>query len=620
MMMIQTIRSSIGGVSRRRCASGAGRGIIPTVTTVINTSTTRSSITTGGTFGIEGKGEGRRFMRSYCNLFQEEKEEEEPHNKLFQRRQHPPLSLLRQQQYQHQPSPLLVQQQNQMQMHPQYKDQQQMHQLNNSQHYSSQHDHQRRHMSILPDAIWGGAGYMISTFHSSPLSPPYWACMSLCAITVRTALIPVVLQGARTSAKFASVAPEVQFLMSLFQQDRHLLMQDKSLPLAEKPMRNRQLNFAFLRNMRSLYKKNNVNPLGIFTAPLLQIPIFFYFAADLRGIINGKGDLDLANALQDSGITVGAWEWIPDLTEADPYFVLPIATGALLYLNIELATGKSSLSGETASQANFVKLFRDFFGSVSVLFPCFLATSPAAVQLYLLTSFTFTLGQSVALRNDSVRQLVNLPSLNAQPPPPMLAQKFQNMAQKTRESNERVAKGEQEAGLGKGVLSPFLQTAAPGSLPNQKSTIDITSSSSSTTTNATTATSATSKWVSNSNNNNNSSSNSTITSTTIPYVPSEMMEAANRGDKDFVHLMMGQKSSGGGGGAASQQPKQPIMMVGAPPMVSTLQQAGDGASSESTTSSATIINVQKIKSKQQQRQRRKQGGGGGRGGRPPKKK
>lgn len=55
--------------------------------------------------------------------------------------------------------------------------------------------------------------------------------------------------------------------------------------------------------------------------------------------------------------------WFPDLTEPDPWFVLPIITGALLYINVELAVGKKSLSGETTSKANVAKALKDLFQS-----------------------------------------------------------------------------------------------------------------------------------------------------------------------------------------------------------------------------------------------------------------
>jgi hypothetical protein len=142
----------------------------------------------------------------------------------------------------------------------------------------------------------------------------------------------------------------------------------------------------------------------------MQIPVFWYFSVDIRKLING-GDPALAQELTESGFF-----WVTDLTEPDPWFGLPILSGLLLYLNVEVAVGKQSLSGETTSKSNLARYLKDGFQSLAVLMPCFMSQSPAGVQIYLLTSFTFTLFQGAALRNDSFRDLVGLPLKGAPPP------------------------------------------------------------------------------------------------------------------------------------------------------------------------------------------------------------
>ena len=76
---------------------------------------------------------------------------------------------------------------------------------------------------------------------------------------------------------------------------------------------------------------------------------------DLRKVIEGY-DPALAQQLVEA-----SFFWISDLTEPDPFYGLPIATGALLYLNVELAVGKKSLSGETSSRGNLAKFLKDAF-------------------------------------------------------------------------------------------------------------------------------------------------------------------------------------------------------------------------------------------------------------------
>ena len=82
-----------------------------------------------------------------------------------------------------------------------------------------------------------------------------------------------------------------------------------------------------------------------------------YFSVDVRKLING-GDPELGQALTESGLL-----WVSDLTEPDPWYGLPIMTGAFLYLQVELAMGKRSLAGETAAKSNLARIMKDAFQS-----------------------------------------------------------------------------------------------------------------------------------------------------------------------------------------------------------------------------------------------------------------
>jgi membrane protein insertase Oxa1/YidC/SpoIIIJ len=95
----------------------------------------------------------------------------------------------------------------------------------------------------------------------------------------------------------------------------------------------------------------------LFKSPLIQIPIFWYFSVDIRKIINGF-DPELAQQLTESSFL-----WITDLTDPDPWHGLPILTGLLLYLNVEIAVGRRSLSGESVVKSKIGIYLKDFFQS-----------------------------------------------------------------------------------------------------------------------------------------------------------------------------------------------------------------------------------------------------------------
>jgi membrane protein insertase Oxa1/YidC/SpoIIIJ len=84
-----------------------------------------------------------------------------------------------------------------------------------------------------------------------------------------------------------------------------------------------EMSFAFVWNKYNTHTYTQ--------SPALQIPVFIYFAMDLRKIIEGSDPL-LAQKLVESNFL-----WLTDLTEPDPWYGLPIATGVLLYMNVEVS-------------------------------------------------------------------------------------------------------------------------------------------------------------------------------------------------------------------------------------------------------------------------------------------
>ena len=202
-------------------------------------------------------------------------------------------------------------------------------------------------------SVWGGSAIILKTFHGYNI--PYWGCMSLTNILVRTSLFPLVIKGSKTAGELAKVAPEVQFLYANYISDTKRLKDAyKGYP---PPSRRSELFVAAFQSWRGVYKLHKVHPLDVFKSPLMQIPVFWYFSVDIRKLING-GNPELAQELTESGFL-----WVMDLTEPDPWYGLPILAGMFLYLNVEVAVGKQSLSGETASKSNIARYMKDGFQS-----------------------------------------------------------------------------------------------------------------------------------------------------------------------------------------------------------------------------------------------------------------
>ena len=318
--------------------------------------------------------------------------------------------------------------------------------------------------------IWGGTGFLLINFHTH-LHLPYWAAISLTNICIRGAMLPIAINGAKTTVKFGKISPEVQYVLSNFTSSMKTLKiagmfsQQGSFKAQQTWRGQMEVMTKSLSTLRALFKLNQVNLFDVFKSPLLQIPFFMYFASDLRRIIEGSNPT-LAQELVDS-----SFFWITDLTEPDPWYGLPIATGALLYLNVETAIGKRSLSGETSSKSNMAMVLKDAFQTLAIFMPCFMAQQPSGVQLYLATSMVFTLIQSNAMRNDTVRRAIGLPSTNAKAKSMEEGEYVKDFLSKMAERQAAKAKG--GFALGEGVFILGSNISVPKIGRKRKSSIIV---------------------------------------------------------------------------------------------------------------------------------------------------
>jgi YidC/Oxa1 family membrane protein insertase len=111
----------------------------------------------------------------------------------------------------------------------------------------------------------------------------------------------------------------------------------------------------------ALFKKAGANPLGGCLPMLLQMPVFFAFYKVLFTSV------ELVNA--------PFYLWITDLSEKDPFYVLPVLMGLAMFLNMKLTPNTSV---DPAQQK--VMMF------MPVIFSIFMINLPAGLTLYILVS------------------------------------------------------------------------------------------------------------------------------------------------------------------------------------------------------------------------------------------
>ncbi len=183
-----------------------------------------------------------------------------------------------------------------------------------------------------------------------------WAII-IFTILVKLLLFPLSYKGMMSMQRLKDLAPQMKELKEKYGKDPQ------------------KMNM----KMMELYKKHGANPMGGCLPMILQIPIFF-------GIYRV-----LLNSVELQG---APWMlWIQDLSQQDPYFILPVLMGASMWY-------QQKLTPTTMTDPMQQKIFQ----FLPVVMTLFFLTFPAGLVLYWLVNNLFTIGQQLVINNAYAKQ------------------------------------------------------------------------------------------------------------------------------------------------------------------------------------------------------------------------
>ena len=161
-----------------------------------------------------------------------------------------------------------------------------------------------------------------------------WSIVVLTLI-IRLILFPLSYKGMLSMNKLKDLAPKMKELQEKYKDDKQKLQM----------------------HMMDLYKKNGANPMGGCLPILLQIPVFFAIYRVLLNAIELKG---------------AEWAlWIHDLSLKDPYYILPITMGILMFL-------QQKITPTTFTDPMQEKMMK----FLPLIFTVFFVMFPAGLTLY----------------------------------------------------------------------------------------------------------------------------------------------------------------------------------------------------------------------------------------------
>ncbi|KAF7732865.1 Mitochondrial inner membrane protein oxa1l [Apophysomyces ossiformis] len=225
----------------------------------------------------------------------------------------------------------------------------------------------------------GGLEAMLEAIHVYS-GLPWWGTIALATVTVRLALLPVMVKIQRNNAKLMNINPEVTRIMD-------------NLKTAQAQGDTHSIS-KYSAEIQTLFKSNGCHPLKSLGLPLVQMPVMVSFFLALRGMAE----------LPVPGLQNGGMWWFQDLTAQDPYYILPVVSAAGMMAVLEAGTEAGMANPQSKSMKNF-------FRAITVIMVPFTAWMPSSVFVYWATSNVFSIGQILALKNPTIRKALNIPPL-----------------------------------------------------------------------------------------------------------------------------------------------------------------------------------------------------------------
>lgn len=190
-------------------------------------------------------------------------------------------------------------------------------------------------------------GTGLEFFHSLGLA--WWLSIVALTIVVRLVLFPLTVRQVRSMRKMQDLKPDMDRIRAKYRDNREKQQQE----------------------LMKLYQERKVNPLGGCFPLLIQMPIFitmFYVIRDF--------------GTTHESFSRGGILWFQNLTQADPFYILPILSAVTMLIGSEI-TAK-----------NLEPQQRWLMRILPVAFTFFLYYFPAGLFMYWITSNIFTIGQN----------------------------------------------------------------------------------------------------------------------------------------------------------------------------------------------------------------------------------
>ena len=246
---------------------------------------------------------------------------------------------------------------------------------------------------------------LLTTIHDTT-GAPWWLSIVVATVTVRTAFFPLMVMQQRNVHNMQQIKPQMDDLTNKMK---------AAYNRGEKGLND---SIKYQNQLQALMIKHGVAPWRTMITAIVQIPVWMSFFFTLRGILGRPNDA--------MGFGEGGTLWFPDLTAADPYYILPVSCGATFYFMASLDPSGAPIDDADEQKARM----RTGMKVMAVAMVPLTASFESGVFVYWTTSNALTVGQTALLRMPAARAAIGMPPLPVPATPAALGKPVKPLSDK----------------------------------------------------------------------------------------------------------------------------------------------------------------------------------------------
>uniref|UniRef100_A0A6P7FHP9 Cytochrome c oxidase assembly protein COX18, mitochondrial-like isoform X1 n=1 Tax=Diabrotica virgifera virgifera TaxID=50390 RepID=A0A6P7FHP9_DIAVI len=231
---------------------------------------------------------------------------------------------------------------------------------------------------------------------------PWWATIVCATVLLRSCVtLPLAIYQNYVLAKLQNLKSEMPAIAKELQKETAVAIKLYNWDEKKtKMMYNRSIR----KQWNNLILRDNCHPAKASLLVLFQIPMWISLSVSLRNLVYMLPYQDINAQVTFAELSIGGLGFIPNLTEVDASWILPVSLGIINLAIIELQ-GLSKINEPNKLQKFLVNIFR---GISLVMIPV-AASVPSCLVLYWTTSSAYGLIQNIVLLSPRVKRICRIP-------------------------------------------------------------------------------------------------------------------------------------------------------------------------------------------------------------------